>query len=101
MKLNCWEFLGCGREPGGTNEHELGTCPASIEKKMDGIHGGTNAGRSCWVVAGTFCKGEVTGTFAEKFESCIQCKFFQKVRQEEGDRLLRTVILEDKLSRED
>ena len=101
MKLNCWEYMKCGREPGGRHEHEKGNCPASTEKKLDGFHGGVNSGRACWVVAGTFCRGEVSGTFAEKIESCLQCEFFQMVKEEEGDRLLRTVILEDRLYRED
>ena len=39
-KQNCWEFKGCGREPGGENIADCGICPASIEEKLDGIHGG-------------------------------------------------------------
>ena len=100
MKINCWEFKKCGREPGGANTHKMGVCPASTEQKMDGIHGGKNAGRCCWIVAGTFCRGCIAGTFAEKLESCLECKFFQRVREEEGNRLMRTVILEDKMTRE-
>lgn len=88
LKLNCWEAKKCGREPGGTNVAEFGVCPASTEKRLDGVHGGVNAGRSCWVVAGTFCKGKVQGTFAQKSGGCSHCDFFQAVKeqqQKDGD----------------
>ncbi len=65
-KLNCWEFTKCGREPGGIREHELGTCPVPGEKRLDDVHGGVNAGRACWVGAGTLCDGKVQGSFAKK-----------------------------------
>ena len=69
-KLNCWEYKNCGREPYGHNAKELGVCPAATESKLDGIHGGKNAGRTCWVVAGTLCRGVKQGTFAQKYSSC-------------------------------
>lgn len=83
MKKNCWEFKGCGREPGGKNVETMGVCPATTETRIDGVHGGKNAGRACWVVAGTMCKGEVQGIFAKKFGDCLKCDFFQLVRKEE------------------
>lgn len=83
MKQNCWEFKKCGREPGGNKESELGTCPSAIESRADGIHGGKNGGRICWAIAGTFCNGEVQGTFAVKIKSCQDCEFYKKVNQEE------------------
>ncbi len=83
VKANCWEFMKCGRQPGGNRSSILGVCPAATEKKLDGTHNGTNAGRACWVVAGTLCKGEVQGIFAKKFHECAQCGFYVQVRQEE------------------
>lgn len=50
MKKNCWEFKNCGREFGGIKARELGVCPASTDERLNGIHNGENAGRSCWVV---------------------------------------------------
>lgn len=82
-KQNCWEVKKCGREPGGSHVHEFGVCPVVVEAKLDGAHGGRNAGRACWVVAGTLCKGQVQGTFAKKFESCEKCDFYVQVREEE------------------
>jgi CRP-like cAMP-binding protein/tRNA A-37 threonylcarbamoyl transferase component Bud32 len=81
---NCWEFMGCGREPGGKKCAERGVCPASDDRSFDGINFGKNAGRICWAVAGTFCGGKTQGTFAEKRESCVQCDFFQRVSEEQG-----------------
>ena len=77
--------MGCGREPGGEQVTELGTCPATTDTSFNGLNSGINAGRICWAVAGTFCGGRVQGTFAEKRGSCISCNFFEKVQKEEGN----------------
>ena len=96
-KLNCWEFKKCGRESGGGKVRELGICPASTERLLDGMHHGENAGRSCWVVAGTFCGGAVQGSFAKKFENCEQCEFYAVVRKEEGLKFKMSTMLLVKL----
>ena len=83
-KLNCWEVLMCGREPGGKNAAEFGVCPAAADQSFDGINSGKCGGRICWAVAGTFCGGCAQGTFAEKRPSCLQCDFYQMVQEEEG-----------------
>ncbi len=75
-KLNCWEVMKCHRQPGGIYEKVLGTCPAAQDERLDRVHDGTNAGRACRVMAGTLCKGEVQGTFAQKFKNCEECDFF-------------------------
>ncbi len=88
-KVNCWDMKKCGREPGGTNNSELGVCPAATESSCDGINGGTNAGRICWAIAGTFCGGKVQGDFAQKSVSCMSCDVFKKIKIEEGaDRIV-------------
>ncbi len=84
--LNCWEFKRCGREPGGARAHELGVCPAATDTSSHGLNRGTNGGRICWAVTGTFCGGQVQGTFAQKRVSCISCDFLLKVQDEEGVR---------------
>lgn len=63
--------------------HKLGVCPASTETRANGINHGKNAGRACWVVAGTLCKGKVQGTFAKKLEICLECDFYRRVWTEE------------------
>jgi hypothetical protein len=82
-KLNCWEYKGCGRQPGGKKAGELGVCPAATDKKLDGLHGGKNAGRACWLVAGTMCGGKVQGSFAQKYGNCEKCDFFKAVMENE------------------
>lgn len=87
-KLNCWEFKKCGRAPGGPKVDELGVCPAAIETKTDGVHGGKNGGRACWVIAGALCSGQVQGTFAMKERACFECDFYRLVQDEEGNEVV-------------
>lgn len=89
-KINCWEFKKCGREPGGRNESEFGTCPAAIEFTIDGMNQGKNGGRSCWAVSGTFCEDEIQGTFASKLSDCTQCDFYRLVVKEQGGQFFDT-----------
>ena len=98
-KLNCWEFKNCGREPNGSKIDELGACPASTETKLDGAHGGKNAGRACWVVAGTMCLGKVEGSYALKEKNCLRCDFYNFVYDEELENFYFMTKLYDKLER--
>lgn len=84
-KLNCWEYMNCGREPAGSQSAELGICPAAVDTTFDGINAGVCGGRICWAVAGTFCGGKIQGTFAEKRTSCMGCDFYKMVRSEEDN----------------
>ncbi|MBI5102677.1 MAG: hypothetical protein HZB33_12715 [Nitrospirae bacterium] len=98
-KINCWEFKKCGRETGGSHVHDLGVCPAAEESALDGTHGGVNAGRSCWVLAGTLCKNKVQGTFAQKYKDCEICDFYKKVREEEFPKFVLSSLLLKKISK--
>jgi hypothetical protein len=82
-KMNCWEFKKCGREPGGAKAKELGVCPATEYGELHGAHGGTKAGRACWVVAGSLCGGKIQGTYAQKLRNCWSCEFMKLVKNEE------------------
>ena len=64
--MNCWEFKKCGREAGGAKTAEFGVCPAYPDH-----------GRACAAIAGTFCGGQVQGSFAQKLHACKQCEFYQ------------------------
>ena len=97
-KLNCWEFKKCGRQPGGYSVGTLGVCPVTREERLDGTHDGVNAGRACWIVAGTLCEGEVQGTFAQKYDSCTRCDFFKKVREEEYTKFQLSAVLLSRIS---
>ncbi|MDP6544979.1 MAG: hypothetical protein QGH60_13395 [Phycisphaerae bacterium] len=80
-RRNCWEFMDCGREPGGKRTGLLGVCPAAIHIESDGINHGQAAGRFCWPVEETLfpANGE------EKVKRCHACPFFQEVKRQEGE----------------
>ncbi len=82
-KKNCWEHKNCGRQPGGHKTHDLGVCPVTTYGDLNGAHGGTNAGRACWVVAGSLCGGKIQGTYAQKLTNCWRCDFMNAVKKEE------------------
>ena len=98
-KLNCWEFMGCGLQKDGqlikTNTRDI--CPACLEKKFDGIHGGENAGRSCWVVLHTMCCGEIQDTYEHKYKVCALCDFYRSVKEEENSNFINPHILKEML----
>jgi hypothetical protein len=77
-KQNCWEFKQCGRGPDRKND-----CAVAKEHMFNGLHGGMNAGRACWVVAGTGGGGPATGTFAIVSRDCLRCDFFKQVEIDE------------------
>jgi hypothetical protein len=83
MKKNCWEVTNCGRQQGGPKSAELGVCRVSVDPELSGAHDGKNAGRACWVVAGSLCGGKVQGTYAEKLHNCWKCEFMNIVKREE------------------
>ncbi|MDA8163582.1 MAG: hypothetical protein M0017_00925 [Desulfobacteraceae bacterium] len=88
VKPNCWQVLACGREPGGAKTGALGVCPAAIETRADGLHGGENGGRACWAISATLCHGRPQGTYTQKAHDCLRCKFLARVRREERRGLL-------------
>jgi len=84
-KLNCWEFNKCGRSLESAMGDVRSACPASVEVMLDGIHGGLCAGRACWIVADTLCKGKPMGKYADKRRKCMKCAFYREVRKQEGE----------------
>jgi hypothetical protein len=85
-KKNCWELEKCGRQPGGDKVSELGVCPTALAEKFDGINGGTNAGRYCWAVVGTFSSCESDdqdAALAKRLLNCLTCPFYLRVEKEE------------------
>ena len=66
----------------------MGVCPAATEWRLDGIHGGKNAGRACWAVSGTSNDGYTQGTFACGYTACAECDFFREVQKEEKENLI-------------
>ena len=95
-RLNCWEYKKCGYGPGIAKSNDM-TCPTVSESRLDGVHNGIQAGRACWVVAGTYCNGDVQGKFAQKYNTCMNCDFYQKVLDEEGHKFEITLVLMKRL----
>ncbi len=62
----CWEELDCKQVE----------CP-SYENREE----------KCWVMSGTFCKGEVQGVYAQKIGDCRQCVVYRKNSGDELEQL--------------
>lgn len=86
---NCWEVMKCGREPNGRNE-KLGICPAAQPNEFNGINNGQFGGRFCWNIAGSFCKGAIQGSVAQKMHNCLECAFLNIVNEEEQKKFIFT-----------
>jgi len=84
IKLNCWEFKKCGREPWGAKISEYDVCPAATKASANGINGGKNGGRICWAIAGTLSNEEIKGRFAKEKFTCMSCDFSKLVNEEEN-----------------
>jgi len=76
---------------------KYGICPASTEKKLNGMNDGKNAGRICWVVTGTMCKDRIQGSYDFKFNKCVSCSFYKLVKDEEGNNFVDSDALLRKL----
>jgi hypothetical protein len=79
-KYNCWEFMKCGREVGGDRTDELGICPVSSFLSADGLNGGVNGGRICWIIEENGCNDKLI----HRKDFCFHCEFRFKVTNEEG-----------------
>ena len=83
-KMNCWEFMKCGRELGGKSAKKLGVCPAATSPHADGLNGGINGGRICWAIVGIYSCHIGKASLSKKKVLCSDCAFYKKVLSEEG-----------------
>jgi len=75
-KLNCWDFKKCCKKTDSRgNSNNL--CPVKKELIANGLNGGINGGRICWVIMDSHCKKKPQS-------ACFQCEFRYKVMAEEG-----------------
>jgi hypothetical protein len=81
-KKNCWEHMKCGRHPEG-QASGAGVCSVCAHEELNGMHGGENAGRACWVIDDSLCPDEMRRTASKKFAGCWKCDFYHLVRDEE------------------
>lgn len=83
-KLNCWEFMKCGKEIGTDKNGKQDVCPIASEKSADGLNGGVNGGRICWVIADLCCEKSIQCSDKKRKDPCFSCEFRFKVMMEEG-----------------
>ncbi len=81
---NCWEYKDCGGSRNGVCQSAKDICPVLFETRLDGVYGGMNGGRACWMVEGTMCRRRMPASFFQRFKICKACDFYQAVRAEEG-----------------
>jgi len=96
MKKNCWEYMNCGREKGGSMVKEHGICPAANLIDYKGVNGGDYAGRVCWSISGTLCRSFIDGIFAKSIKSCMVCPFHEEVRNQEKNHFTLVVPVKAK-----
>ena len=92
--VNCWQYMSCGREPDGARIDLFGVCPVATDTRLDGVHGGKNAGRACWVIAGSFTKEAGEMALARGHKDCAACDFYNAVQSEEGRYAWPTAFLQ-------
>ena len=83
-KLNCWEFMKCGKGPSGNGNGKCAVCPVAANSLADGANGGINGGRICWIIAEAYSNGEVKCSKLHRDSSCFSCRFRYRVMLEEG-----------------
>jgi len=71
-KVNCWDVKKCCNETGNKK-----ICSVKKESIANGLNGGINGGRICWVIMDSHCKQKAR-------TACFQCEFHYKVKAEEG-----------------
>jgi len=86
-KLNCWEFVNCGREKNGLMVPILGECEVVSNMKYDGLNGGVGAGRACWLTHRNNCVMNKT----KQLSCCYDCSFYKRVMFEEEDQAVPKV----------
>lgn len=79
--LNCWEFMKCGREPGGKKASDLGVCPASTFELTDGYLNGKFGGKACAYIFGDFCSESIKKSSGGKGKkACAACDFYNELK---------------------
>jgi hypothetical protein len=71
--VKCWEFMNCGRVPGGDKVDEYGICPAYPDH-----------GENCAHLEGTYCHGPMEMAFTRKSAYCMMCEFYRSEHHEKG-----------------
>jgi len=81
-KINCWDYKNCGRTIKDRNAKAPAICPAFSHTALNGINGGKNGGRSCWLIPGTLCGRRIQRSCVTKSLACSLCDFKRFVLRE-------------------
>ena len=85
MKLNCWEYKKCGRQPGGDRAKEMGICPVTTtansrvcteEQCGPGLLGG----------GGIALRREDPGSVCPETEQLLALRFHERRKAGRGQR---------------
>jgi len=83
-RLNCWEFMKCGKGPEGNGKSESAPCPVASNSEASGFNNGVNGGRICWLIADRQCNETLVCSPEQDSLSCDSCDFHALVKSEEG-----------------
>jgi len=83
-KMNCWDFKRCNSNTGNDRIKKSDVCPVFSKTALDGINGGKNGGRSCWLIPGTLCGSRIQRAIIPKSIACRLCDFKRHVLREEN-----------------
>jgi hypothetical protein len=83
-RINCWEFMQCGKGPGGNGNSESALCPVARQSIAGGFNHGFNGGRICWLIADRQCNETLVCSPEQDSRSCDSCEFHARVKSEEG-----------------
>jgi len=83
-KDNCWDYMKCGKGPDENGKNKFIMCPVVFHEAANGLNGGVNGGRLCWLVASKKKYGEMKHLNQKRTDPCFFCEFHYKVMAEEG-----------------
>ena len=77
--------MKCGKGPDTKSQNgKSGYCPVARAKSADGLNGGINGGRICWILIGNKCGNSSGCSPSKDISSCDSCDFHERVKKEEG-----------------
>ena len=100
LRMNCWEYMASGRHRDGSGKEGCSQCPVPQMTNYDGINGGRNGGRACWIITGTLGDRDVQMTFSHKLATCLKCNVYIAIKEEEGDNLCLPIDISEHIFNE-
>jgi len=90
--------MGNRKHSGNNGKKKCSECPVPSNANYNGINGGKNGGRVCWIILGTLCNENQQLVGTRQLEGCADCDFYRAVKEEEGkDLCLRLDTIQNAL----